>query len=171
VTCQGGKARFTTSNLGGFNFAARISRRFQTSAADYNMSMSFKFDSTSPSPILWARADTGLGVATGYALEIGKGTWTITKWVSSSQSPLTTPVGTKTFGYADGIEYSVRFRVVGSTVQARVWLSADVEPSGWDYSATDSTISASGAWGIYAGAGNAAVNHNFFVDNFTLEAS
>jgi hypothetical protein len=171
VTCQDGRARFTTSNAGGFAFSSRISRRFQTNAADYNMSFSFKYDSTTPSVILWARADNTMGFTTGYSLELGKGDWTITKWVAGVQSPLTTAVGDRSYGFAEGIEYSLRYRIVGSSVGVKIWPSAQVEPSAWDYQATDATISASGAWGIAAGAGSAAINHNFYVDNFTLEAS
>ncbi len=171
VTCQGGKARFTTSNLGSYDFAARISRRYQTNTADQNMSFSFKFDSTECYPIIWARADNAMATTTGYALSIDKGTWDVTKWVAGVNSALTTPTGSHDFGFAEGIEYSCRFRVVGSTVGVKIWVSTDVEPAAWDYSATDATISASGAWGISVQPGAAATVSNFYIDNFTLEAA
>lgn len=52
------------------------------------------------------------------------------------------------FAAGGGVNYSLRFQVVGTTLQAKVWQTGTVEP-GWMVSATDSSLS-SGHCGVRA---------------------
>lgn len=46
--------------------------------------------------------------------------------------------------------YAIRFRNVGTTIQARMWDTTGNEPSTWDIDTTDSTFSAAGGFGVLA---------------------
>ena len=47
--------------------------------------------------------------------------------------------------------YWVRLQVIGTTVRGRVWADGGSEPSSWDISATDTSVSSSGAAGVSCG--------------------
>lgn len=58
-------------------------------------------------------------------------------------------VASTPFAAGGGVNYSIRFQVVGTTLQAKVWQTGTVEPSSWMLSATDSSLS-SGHCGVRA---------------------
>jgi hypothetical protein len=51
-----------------------------------------------------------------------------------------TTLGTAPFAARGGTAYSLRFRVVGSTLYARVWPAGSAEPTTWTVTATDSAL-------------------------------
>lgn len=169
ATVLSNQGKITTSNVGGFSPTARIGRRANiTNPADANVSFSFKFDSTDALPAIFIRANAAIDTTTGYAITFTKGTWGLSKWVTGSS----TAVGTsQTYGFSVGSLYSARFRVVGTTIQARVWNATDSEPSTWGVNTTDSTISAAGGVGITVGGSSGATNNSFYIDNFTIASS
>jgi hypothetical protein len=61
---------------------------------------------------------------------------TAEKKVNGSYSPLQSVP----FAAKDGISYSIRARVVGSTIMARVWQTGRAEPSNWMLIATDGAL-------------------------------
>lgn len=170
ATIQSNQARFQTSTTGEFGSGGRIARRANiTNPTDANMAFSFKFDSTSPGVRAWMRAENTMAGDHGYFMEIEKGVWRVSKAVSTVESALGADL---TFGGVEGTLYSARLRVVGTTVQAKLWTAADAEPTSWDFTTTDSAVSAAGAVGfdvINGGASGASAN--FFVDDVTIEAT
>jgi hypothetical protein len=67
----------------------------------------------------------------------------------------TTVLGTASFAATAGTSYTLRFRVVGSTLYARVWQTGTTEPAAWMVTVTDSTF-ASGYCGLRMLAQNSA---------------
>jgi hypothetical protein len=55
--------------------------------------------------------------------------------------PLTT-LGSVPFAAKAGTVYSIRFRVLGTTLTAKVWATGTTEPSGWMVTTSDSTLTA-----------------------------
>ncbi len=53
----------------------------------------------------------------------------------------TTVLGTASFPATAGTSYTMRFRVVGSSLYAKVWATSGTEPSTWMVTATDSSLS------------------------------
>lgn len=53
------------------------------------------------------------------------------------------------FSARDGVAYSIRFRVSGTQLLARAWLSGATEPGGWMVAATDGSL-ARGLGGLRA---------------------
>lgn len=171
ATISTNRGKLTTSNSGSYLGTARISRKVNLAdRADINCVFSFTFDSTECYPTFLARSNSTLDTSTGYVLGLDKGSFYVGK-IASFTTTLLTPTGGVAYGYGDGIKYSCRFRVVGTTIQARVWTATDPEPSTWGYSGTDSTITAAGAFGIALGTGSAATSSSFYFDDFTLESS
>lgn len=62
--------------------------------------------------------------------------------------------------------YYLRFEVTGTTIRARRWLASVAEPGTWDFSVTDSSVSAAGDVVIGNGATNAA--HEMRLDLVSL---
>ena len=60
-----------------------------------------------------------------------------------------TIIGTASFAATSGTSYSLRFRVVGTSLFAKAWASNTTEPTGWTVTGTDSSLS-SGSCGLRA---------------------
>jgi hypothetical protein len=54
---------------------------------------------------------------------------------------------TLSFAYAAGTSVQMRFRIIGTSVQAKGWVLGSVEPINWDIDTLDTTITAAGALG------------------------
>jgi hypothetical protein len=75
----------------------------------------------------------------------------------------TTIIGSALFTATAGTSYTLRFRVVGSTLYAKVWQSGTVEPGSWMVMVTDTTFS-SGFCGLRMLAQNGAIaNYTSFL--------
>jgi hypothetical protein len=59
----------------------------------------------------------------------------------------TTILGSTSFTATAGTSYTLRFRVVGSTLYAKVWQTGTSEPTGWQITVTDTSF-ASGYCGL-----------------------
>ena len=80
----------------------------------------------------------------------------------STQVPISKSVG---FQAQSGVSYSIRFRIVGNTMEARVWQTGSSEPGGWMLSATDNNQPfTSGQGGIRTN-----MNHGVTVDITSFE--
>jgi len=170
ATIQGNMGRLTTSTTNNFVATGRITRRANiTDPTDANLAFSFKFDATSAFPKVWHRAENAMNVDHGYEMRIEKGEWSIAKSVAFAETALSADIP---FSYSQGTLYSARFRVVGTTIQAKLWVAADPEPEAWGYSGTDSAVSAAGAVGFSVMNGNStAVVANWFIDDVTITAT
>jgi hypothetical protein len=173
-TIQGNQGQLTTSNTGGFSGNSRISRVYNgTNPTNTNTTFSFTFDATTPDILsTWARCTAAnLDGGSGYSMSMSKSSnqWYLDKWAS----PFTgTTLGTaQTFNWVNGTQYSARFYVVGSTIQAKIWVAASPEPSGWTVSVTDTSFTSSGYTGISLVNGSAAAVGNALIDNYTIDPS
>jgi hypothetical protein len=52
-----------------------------------------------------------------------------------------TTIGSTAFAATGGTSYSLRFRVVGTTLYARVWQTSNTEPTNWMITVTDTSLS------------------------------
>jgi len=75
--------------------------------------------------------------------------------VQKKVSGSTTVLGSAPFAATAGTSYSLRFRVVGTTLYARVWQTGTSEPTSWQITVSDSTF-ASGYCGLRMLAQNGA---------------
>lgn len=71
---------------------------------------------------------------------------TLRKRVAGAETQLST--FTTGLTHAAGTRFSVRFQVVGTTLRARAWLTSSAEPSTWQLTATDSSITGAGLVGM-----------------------
>jgi hypothetical protein len=83
-----------------------------------------------------------------------------------------TQVGSTTFspeqGYTAGTFIRVRFRVVGTSLKAKIWRTTDPEPDGWRIDETDSSLTAADPIGFRSivSASNTNVNPEIRYDNY-----
>jgi hypothetical protein len=68
----------------------------------------------------------------------------------------TTIIGSASFTATAGTSYTLRFRVVGTSLYARVWQTGTTEPTSWQITVTDTTFS-SGYCGLRMLAQNGAI--------------
>lgn len=167
-TYSSNTGKLTTSTLA----SSKISRSVNiTNPTDANVSFSFKLPSANPAStfICWIRADSAMLGSAGYAVSVYAGKFGVSKYSSFAATDFN-PGGT-TFNYSPDTWYSVRFRVVGTTVQARVWVTSNAEPSTWVVNTTDSTFTSAGYVGLYV-AGDATTNpDSVYIDNFVIDPS
>lgn len=150
---------------------SRISRAANiTSPTDVNISFSFQFDASTPSNLtVWGRANSLLDSQTGYSLGITKGQYFLSKWASYSATDFSGSPAT--FNFSIGTWYSARFRCVGTTIQARLWLASSAEPATWGITATDSTYTSAGTTGVSLLNANASSVSQMYLDNFVIDPS
>jgi hypothetical protein len=75
--------------------------------------------------------------------------------------------GTAAFTFATGTKYSYRFKIQGTTLSAKVWLSSGSEPGSYQITATDSSYT-TGRWGLEQTAGSAASTSTATIENVAL---
>ena len=78
-----------------------------------------------------------------------------------------TSLGSATKPTTSGVDYRLRVRVNGGTVQARAWQDGTTEPTAWDINAT-TTVTASGYFGFVCGAGVAAASVTCDFDDISI---
>jgi hypothetical protein len=72
--------------------------------------------------------------------------------------------------YSTTAFYRLRFRVIGTTLQAKLWPATDTEPAAWTVTATDSSFAAAGGITFRGApnAGNTNTNPAIRFDNFSV---
>lgn len=156
----------------GTGSGVRISRSVNiTSPTDANISFSFQFpNATVPQSVtVWARANSAVDSQQGYSITLLPGKFFLNKWTAFTATDFN--VGGTTFSYAAATWYSARLRVVGSTIQCRVWVTANAEPATWAVSVTDTTWTGAGTIGIQALNQNGATSNVVAFDNFVVDPS
>ena len=84
------------------------------------------------------QTDHGTTSYNGYRLTLSSTALTL----SSASSGSLTTLGTKALTLSSGTWYSIRFKIVGTAIKAKIWLSGSSEPPSWDIEVTNSTYSA-----------------------------
>lgn len=155
---------------GGTGSGTKIARSIViTNPTDCNISTSLKFPSgaTPQNMIVWARANSALDSSSGYSITITPGKFYLNKWASFVATDFN-PGGTA-YNYAPDTWYSVRLRVVGTTVQGKIWLTASAEPATWTVSTTDSSITAAGYIGVQCLNATGSGGSSVYIDNFIVD--
>ncbi|MFG2900983.1 hypothetical protein ACGFZH_28340 [Streptomyces zaomyceticus] len=82
----------------------------------------------------------------------------------------TVATATTPYTYTAGQSFRLRFQAKGSTLQARVWPLTSGEPTAWQVSGTDTTLTAAGAVGCRSilATGNTNVSPAVRYDNFLI---
>jgi hypothetical protein len=116
---------------------------------DFEVLCQVYVDSTSTTArYLGGRISTSGSSRTGYAVRVRSNSIDTYRFNGSTYTAITNGV----FSVTSGTWCWVRFRVNGSTVQARVWADGDSEPGTWQCSATDTTYATAGHVGAIKGA-------------------
>lgn len=98
---------------------------------------------------LVVRGAGGDGTQTGYRAMMANGSAALSKFVDGTSTIL---AQTNPIGPAEGW-FWIRFRVQGSTIQAKFWADGTQEPTTWTRTVTDTTIPDGGFVGISSGGG------------------
>jgi hypothetical protein len=76
---------------------------------------------------------------------------------------------TASFTQTANTYYWLRFRCVGSSLYAKVWADGSGEPASWTISGTDTSITATGNFGLHTNSGSSTTTWDF--DSFTVTDS
>lgn len=90
----------------------------------------------------------------------------IIKRVSGSASVVAS-VGTGLLN-PGGFFQTMRFRVIGSTLQARIWPEGTTEPIGWNITVTDTDLTTGNLAGFFVRNDTAVTTHAFLFDNWLV---
>ena len=112
--------------------------------ADAEALTSFRFPSNSPRGYMYvflrASGDWVGGVPTSsYFLQVQNDSGSVSLWKSSSGGAVTQLGASKNVGQATTTKQWARFRVQGSSLQAKVWTDGTPEPQAWEIETTDTT--------------------------------
>ena len=121
-----------------------------TAHADTELLARYKVSATSANHLyLHVRGSGAAAAETSYWVMVSTtGSMSLGKNVAGAQTTLGT---TYTFtARPSGAWYLLRFRVNGTTLQARIWEDGTPEPTTWQTTATDSAVSAAGWAGVGA---------------------
>src|SRR6266568_1586524 len=77
-----------------------------------------------------------------------------------------TDLFTAAFTVTTGSFYWIRFKVIGTNVMARCWLDGNSEPTTWNVSGTDSSITGAGGFGLTINSSSTTTTWDF--DSFTV---
>ena len=98
-------------------------------------------------PRLTLRGSGAAGAENGYFVSFNASSlnFNLAKFVAGTQTNLGSTISHTTIA---NVWYYVRFRANGTTLQMRRWKDGEVEPSAWELTVTDSSITAAGWVGI-----------------------
>jgi hypothetical protein len=77
---------------------------------------------------------------------------------SGTETVISTVATVAGLTHAAGTVFSVRFQVIGTTLQLKVWLTGTAEPGAWTNTVTDATIATAGYFGPYSRLQTTATN-------------
>ncbi len=165
ATIQGNKGRLSSGAQGGYNGSSRVSRRFTIEAMDVDISGTWTPDANEPYATVNVRSDSALNGEFGYSLTLNKsGTLKVERVLDYFN--VITLGSAFSFAASSNTTYGFRFRVVGHSIQARVW--SGTEPSTWQVDVIDDSISKPGAVGLATFCGAASINHSVDWDDIVV---
>jgi chitodextrinase len=147
VTQQGGTGQLAVSDTAGSYARAQLTGL--AARADSDTTFSYRWNAGTPVGYftVYARGSggwrNGYRPTNGYGLELASNSSsvTITKTVAGTTTSLNTTSGVQQVG--SGRQW-VRLRVSGSTIQYKIWLDGQAEPSTWRVSVTDTSVTTAG---------------------------
>lgn len=136
-----------TSNVGTItNSAGGNSLALGTGTADGEAVVEFQTTATAAAIGLMLRCDAG--GTNRYQCRQKAGNLHLEKVVSGTATDLVTQAS---FTVSTNTNYWLKLRIVGSNLYAKVWAASGSEPSTWTLTATDSTYTSAGRYGLIAG--------------------
>jgi hypothetical protein len=150
------------------NGASARATSLMTATADAEVAVTYRFNESASGSFLriFARASGATGASqmpNAYRVEIGSDSTTIKlqKFVNS----VVTQIGS--FNYTSGTTAQrLRFRVQGSTIEAKVWAVGTSEPAAWSVIATDTAIAGAGV--IQVAHSHTTGTHTVFIDDLAV---
>ena len=167
---QSGAGRMVFQNVSG---ARALATAKMAPQADTEVLLSFRFSSTSGRGYFYVFS-RGSGNWTGgisspsYFLQIlnDDGTLQLWKSVGGVTTRLAIVSGVSSVTTA---KQWVRFRVQGSTLTAKIWTDGATEPTGWELTSTDTSVTAPGVLQLkWARPGNATASRDVHVDDIQV---
>ncbi len=147
VDTQGGAGRLTFTDTAGANARAQLTG--VSPNADTELLTSFQWSANTPTAFLnvWLRGSGGWQGAyrpvNGYGIQLQSNSASVV--VQKNVSSTTTTLATVASGQAvSTAKQWLRLRVVGSTIEFKVWTDGAAEPATWKSVVTDSSVTAPG---------------------------
>ena len=164
VTVQSGRGQLATgTTTGNYSSVDGASARYTTQIADFDLVFTFRRVSGVHVRVV-ARCDTGsLDPQDGIIVGVDNTALTISTVAGYTYTQHATAPKT----WTQGVDFRVRARAVGGTIQARSWDPAAAEPSTWDVTATTTRLAA-GWLGFWAGTGAGTASVVALIDDITL---
>lgn len=158
ATIVGNQGRLSTGTAGGFSGADAVSRRWVNKAVDTEVLVRLTNRDVGGFPRLMFRHDASVFDGTsGYQLQINASTGY--QWIRRVAGTSAVNLGSRVpFTLPTNASRWVRVRVIGSVLQARMWVDGADEPDSWPAGTDliDDAITAPGYLGLYLGGGSAA---------------
>jgi hypothetical protein len=162
ATVGSGVGNINAGTLTGFN-GYRAQMVNIATRQDTEVLTSFRFNSSDALFIVGLRGPSdGFLNSTSYFVKVAKGGAIDLKKVVSGTE---TTIATAASGTSAGTWYQVRFRLVGTSLQVKLWTGS--EPGTWTLTGTDSAITAAG-YTFVGAAGGSAASGNIDVDDVTV---
>lgn len=154
ATIQSNRARLNAGTLADYDGAVSIRANISNVADAEWLTSSFWYQDSQDGRLeAWLRCDDISNPGNGYFLSLLR-TGTVALYKASGFSY--NSLATASFSFTTGTGYKLRFRVVGTTVQAKLWAATDTEPSSWTMNVTDSSVTAAGQCALSVQGGGAA---------------
>jgi hypothetical protein len=167
ATVQGHMARLATGTQGGYNPNDKITLRTNRSnVADVDLTFPFRYTGEATPNHVWIRStkpndDAYAGQA--YAVSL-VGNPTLKVFRDYTETALSSATST----VLEGSTYMLRFRAMGSLIQAKFWPQGQTETANWNIgSVTNTAVTAAGATGFTISAGGDAASRYFYFGPFT----
>lgn len=152
-----GVSRYATLSSPGPDTDTRVSFSTDQTAAGDSFLVNVLARWLGTSDFYSARAE--LDAAQGITLSLRRST---TAGGDTTLGSFTTPLT-----HSTGTSYTVRLRVLGTTLWAKLWTTGSPEPSDWQLTADDSALTAAGSVGVRSMARSATTNTLPVVFNYT----
>ena len=173
ATIQSNQGRLTFNDVA--NAYARAQLTAVTARADADLLTSYTFNSTAAGAFFSAYVRGSGGWANGYRPRNGygvqitpnSGTVSLDRNVNGTRTTLQSVSGAQPVSTA---KHWLRLRVTGSTVQFRIWLDGNPEPSTWAATVTDASVTAAGQSFLSLARGSTNVGVRFLgLDDLVLK--
>ena len=164
VTVQSERGQLATgTTTGNYSSVDGASARYTTQIADFDLVFTFRRVGDVHVRVV-ARCDAGsLDPQDGIVVGVDNTALTIATVAGYTYTQHATAPKT----WTEGVDFRVRVRAVGGTIQARSWDPAAAEPSTWDVTATTTRLAA-GWLGFWAGTGASTASVVALIDDITL---
>lgn len=171
ATIQSNAGRLTFATVSGYATGRVEYLSGMSASADFDLTVTVTFATIQEEYLLLAVRSSSDVFTSGYGVQLypANGTATCGLVKLTTSGPVTLGAGDLTAGsWTASVARKVRLRVVGTTLQVKVWDASGSEPGTWLSTITDSTYSASGRVGMYCMTGNTTSGSFVTLDDLTV---